>query len=165
MTGVAVVMRREVRGNREAGASIHRRVVTTSTTILRTRGAAVVLRVIEVDVKDFVEARGETFQRRIVALRVGVTDQAHRNRRRRELAAMAVGARFVAGEARRGGVVGAFVTRVAGDGAMLRARVKELRVIRVRSLGINGRTQKTQTKHSKSSHLMSFRLSGGRCAI
>ena len=132
---VAVVVRGEVRRNRKSGASIYGRVVATDATIRRTRRAGVVLCVIEVHVERLVEARGEIFQRRIVALRVGMADQAHRNRWRSELAAMAIGAGFVPGEARRGGVVGALVTRVAGDGAMFRAAVEKLGVIRVRSLG------------------------------
>ena len=89
--------------------------MTTGATIRRTRSAGVVLRVIEFYVERFVEGRGETLQRRVVALRVGVTDQTHRNRRCRELAAMTVGTGFVAREARRRGIVGAFVTRAAGE--------------------------------------------------
>src|SRR5689334_19247803 len=119
-------MRGEVRGNRESGASIHGRVVATRAAVRRTRRAGVVLCVIEVHVERLVEARGKSFQRRIVALGVGVADQAHRNRGRSELAAMAIGAGFVPGEARRGGIVGALVTRVTGKRPMLRAAVEKL---------------------------------------
>ena len=138
VTRVAVVMRGEVCGNRESGTPIHRRVVTTGATVRRARRAGVVLCVIEVHVERLVEARRKIFQRRVVALRVGVADQAHRNRRRRELAAMAIGAGFVPGEARRGGVISAFVTRRAGEGTMLGAAVEKSGVVRVRSLGRDG---------------------------
>jgi hypothetical protein len=63
-----------------------------------------------------------------------VTDQTHRNRRRRELTAMAVGTGFMAGKARRRGVVGPFVTRSARECAMPLAAVEKLRVISLRTL-------------------------------
>ena len=84
---------------------------------------------IKLHVERFIEACGETFQRRIAAACVRVADDAHRNLRRCELAAMTVGARFVTGKARRGRVVRTFVTRVAGDGGVFLARVKELGVV------------------------------------
>ena len=71
------------------------------TAALWTRIAGVVLRVIELHVERFVEARGEVFQRWIVCFRVSVADQAHRDRGRGELSAMTVGAGFVTGEPRR----------------------------------------------------------------
>jgi hypothetical protein len=96
-----------------------------------------------------------------------VTDQAHRYRGRGELSAMAVGAGFVTREARRRGVIGAFVTRRAGERAMTCARVEKLGVVSFRTLGRegHGRTQKPQTQQSKSNHLIALRLSGGRWAI
>ena len=105
-----------------------------SATRLWTRRAGVVLRVIKLHVERFVEARGESFQRRVAALRVGVTDEAHRNRRRRELSAMAVGAGFVTRKTRRCGVVGAFVTRGARECAVALTVVEKLRVITLGSL-------------------------------
>ena len=136
VTRVAVGVRREVCGNRKPGASIHRRVMTTGATIRRTRRSGVVLRVIELHVESFVEAHRKILQRRVVALRIRVTNQAHRNCGRRELAAMAVSAGFVTGEARRVRVVTAVVTRVAGKRAMLRAAMKKLGEISIGSLGI-----------------------------
>jgi hypothetical protein len=59
-----------------------------------------VLRVIELDVEWFVETRWKIFQRRIVAADIHVTDLAHRNLRRCELAAMTIRAGFVTGKAR-----------------------------------------------------------------
>lgn len=88
--------------------------MTTSAAGLRTRCPGHVLRVIEFHIERLVEACGKTLQWRIAALRVGVTDQAHRYRGRSELSAMAVGAGFVTGKPRRRGVVSAFVTRRAG---------------------------------------------------
>lgn len=89
--------------------------MTTSAPGLRTCRAGHVLRMIEFNVERFVEACGKTLQRWITALRVGMADQAHRNRRRGELSAMTVGAGFVSGKARCRGVVGAFVTRRTGE--------------------------------------------------
>src|ERR1044071_4381629 len=96
------------------------------------------LRVIELDVEWFVEARGESLQRRIVAADVRVTDDAHRNLRCGELATVTIGAGFVTGKARRRRVVGALVTGVAGEGTVLLARVKELRVVELRALSRGG---------------------------
>ena len=127
-------MRVEVCRDRESRASIDRSVVTTGAACLRTRRAGIVLRVIKLHIERFVEARGKIFQRRIAALGVGVTDDAHRNRRRRELPAMAVGAGFVTGKTRRRRVVGAFVTRSAGERAMPLAVVEKLRVISLGAL-------------------------------
>ena len=146
VTRVAVAVRCEVGRNRKSGASIHRCVVTTGATVRRARGTGVVLRVIELHVERFNETRGKVFQRRIVALRVRVANQAHRDRGRRGLAAMAVGAGFVSRETRPDRVVGAFVTRVARERAMLRAAVEKLGVIGVGALRIgHGRTQTPQT--------------------
>jgi hypothetical protein len=63
-----------------------------------------------------------------------VADQTHRDRGGCELSAMAVGTGFMAGKTGRGGVVGAFVTRVAGKRAVPRAFVQKLRVIQFRPL-------------------------------
>ena len=132
---VAVAVRGEVRRNRKPGASIYGRAVATGTNIRRARGAGVVLGVIELDVERFVETCRKILERRVVALSIGMTDQAHWNRRRRELTAMAIGAGFMTGKARRDVVVGAFVTRVAGDRTMFRARVEKLGVISLGTLG------------------------------
>ena len=129
VTRATVVVRVEVGGNRESGASIHGRVMATHAAGLRARGAGIVLGVIKLHVERFVEAREKILQRRIAALRVGVADQAHRYRRRGELSAMTIRAGFVAGKARRRGVVGAFVARRAGERAMTCTAVEELGVV------------------------------------
>ena len=90
--------------------------------------------VIELHVERFVESRGKIFQWWIVAADIGVTDLAHRDLRRRELAAMTIRACFVARKTRRRGVIGAFVTRVAGEGTVALAVVKKLRIIVLWSL-------------------------------
>src|SRR5687768_14583778 len=110
MTGVAVVVRGEVCRDRQPGAPVHRRVVTAHTTILRTRRAAHMLRMIELHVERLVEAGRKTLQGRIVRLRVGMTNQAHGYRGCCELPAMAIGTSFMSGKSRRRGIVGAFVT-------------------------------------------------------
>ena len=126
VTGVAGVMRREICRNRESGATVHGRVMTTRTTSLRARRAGVVLRVIELHVERLVEARRKTLQRRIGAPRVGMADQAHRYRRRGELSAMTIRAGFMARKTRRRGVVGTFVTRRAGERPVTCAAVEKL---------------------------------------
>ena len=83
------------------------------------------LGVIEFHVEGFVEARGETLQRWIVAADVSVADNAHRNRGRRELTSMTLGAGFVTREARRCRVIASFMTRVAGEGTVSLAIVQE----------------------------------------
>jgi hypothetical protein len=60
-----------------------------------------VLRVIELDVEWLVEARRKIFQWRVVTADVDVTDLAHRNLGRRELAAMTIRAGFVTWKTRR----------------------------------------------------------------
>src|ERR1041384_1057311 len=164
VTRVAVVMRREVRGDRKAHAAINRRTMTTRTTALRARRAGVVLRMIELDVEWLVEARRKILQRRIVAADIRVTDLAHRHLRRSELAAMTIRAGFVTRKARRRGVVGAFVTRVAGDGTVALAFVKKLRVIGLRRLR-RCSAENNECYQNEPRHLMSLRLSGGRSAI
>ena len=99
--------------------------MTTGAASLRTGWTSVVLSVIEFDVKAFVETCGKTFQWRIVAADIGMTDGAQRYRRRRELSAMTVGARFVTGKAWCGRVVCSFVTRVAGERTVALAVVKK----------------------------------------
>jgi hypothetical protein len=91
----------EIGRDRKAGAAIDRGIMTTRAAALRFCRAVVVLFVIKFHVEWFVEARGKIFQRRIVAGRVRVTDDAHRYLRRRELAAMTISARFVTRKARR----------------------------------------------------------------
>lgn len=75
--------------------------MTTRTASLRARRTGIVLRVIEFDIERFVEAGGEVFEWRVSGANVCVTDRAHRHLRSRELAAVTIGAGFVAGKARR----------------------------------------------------------------
>ena len=105
--------------------------MTTSAATLRSCRAVVVLCVIKFHVEWFVEGRGKIFQWWIVARRVRVADDTHRDLRRRELATMTISARFVTRKARRCGVVGAFVTRVAGERAVFLTRVQEFGVVAV----------------------------------
>ena len=134
VTRVATVVCSEIRGYGKPNAAIDWRTVTTRAASLRASGAGVMLRVIKLHVERLVEARRKSFQRRVVAADVGMTDLAHRDLRCRELATMTIGAGFVTGKARCGGVVGAFVTRVAGEGAVALARVEKFRVVELRPL-------------------------------
>ena len=164
MACVATIVRSEIRRDRQTHATIDRCVVTASTTTLRSRRARHVLRMIELHVEGFIKARWKTFQRRIVTADIRVADHAHRYLRRRELAAMAIGARLVTGKTRCRRIVGALVTRVAGEGTVTLAVVKKLRVVKLRSLR-RGRAEEQQNDENEPRHLMSLRLSGGRSAI
>src|SRR5690348_14393357 len=138
--------------------------MTTRAPALRTRRAGIVLRVIELDVEGLVEARRKVFQRRIVAADIRVTDLAHRHLRRRELAAMTIGAGFVTRKARRRGVVGALMTRIAGQGTVTLAAVQKFRVVGLRAL--RGRSaENNECYQNEPRHLTSLRLIGERCAI
>ena len=115
--------------------------MTARATSLRAGSASVVLRVIELDVERLVEARGKTLQRWIVAADVCVTDDAHRNRGRRELASMTFGTSLVTRKARRCRVVGSLVTRVAGEGTVSLAVMQEFRVVGLWTLS-RGKSEK-----------------------
>jgi hypothetical protein len=125
MTGVAVVVGGKVRRDRQTRAATHGGVMTACATSLRACGTDVVLGMIEFDVEPFVEARGKTLQRRIVAGDIRVADNAHRYRRRCELRTVTVSARLMTWETWRCRVVGSLVTRVAGEGTVTLTRVKE----------------------------------------
>lgn len=122
------------------------------------------LRVIELHVERFIEARRKILQRRIVAADVSVADHAHRHLRRGELAAMAICARLVTGETRCRRVVAAFVTGVAAERTVTLTVVKKLRIVELRALR-RGRGREQQNDENEPRHLMSLRLSGGRSAI
>ena len=92
--------------------------MTTSAASLRSGRAGIVLGVVKFHIEWFVEAGRKILQRRIVTTHVSVADGAHRYLRCRELAAVTISAGFVTGKARRCRVIGAFVTRVAGEGTM-----------------------------------------------
>jgi hypothetical protein len=115
-------MRRKIRRNRQCDAAINWR-VTAIATLRGSRFAFHVLRVIEFHVEAFIESGREILERRVAAFCICVTDETHRNRRRCELPAVTISAGFVTGETRRRGVVSAFVTRRAGEGAMSLAGV------------------------------------------
>ena len=162
-------MRSEIRWNRERDSAI-RRCVTAVATLRWPRVTLVVLRVVELHVEAFVETRGKILQWRISALGIGVTDETHRNRRRRELSAMTIRAGLVTGETRRGGVVSAFVTGSAGNGTVSLARVQKLGVIELGTLCCRhcaeAQCDDGYTDDANAfTHLMSLRLSGGRSAI
>jgi hypothetical protein len=144
--------------------------MTAITTLRRPRLAVHVLCVIELHVETFVEARGKILERRISALRICVTYETHRNRRRRELSAMTISAGFVTRETRRGGVVGAFVTGRAGERTVSLARVEKPGIIELRPLRRRRRAEAQRNDGYTNdpnlfTHLMSLRLIGGRSAI
>jgi hypothetical protein len=159
-------MRREIRRYRQRDAAIDGR-VTTIATLRGSCFAFHVLRVIELNVEAFIKARRKTFQRRVAAFCICVTDETHGNRRRRELSAMTVSAGFVAGETWSRGVVSAFVTGRAGERTVSLAGVKKFGVIDLRSLRRRGHTKSERRERNTDdpdliSHL---RFIGGRSAI
>lgn len=162
VAGVAIVVCREVSGDRQPGATIDRRAMTTCATSLWSRYAGVVLSVIKLHVERFVKAGWKVFQRRIAAADVCVTDRAHRGSRRGELAAMTVRASLMTGKPWSCGVVGPFMTRVTGEGTMALGVVTEFRVVLSRE---NGENTNDADFEPRIDHLMSFRLSGTRSAI
>ena len=117
--------------------------MTTSATRFRPRCSRHVLGVIKLHVETFFEARWKALERRIAALRVRMTNQAHRYRRRCELPAMAIRARFVTGKPGRRGVVGAFMTGNAGNRAMPGTAMEKLGVVSLGALDRGG-PQQTQ---------------------
>ena len=92
-------MRREPRGNRQPDAAPQRRTVASDAAALWARGAGHMLSMIELHVKALFEVVGKSFQRRVVAVRVRVTDRAYRDVWCRELREMAAGAVLVSREA------------------------------------------------------------------
>ena len=123
--------------------------MTAGATPLRASGAGHVLSVIELDVERLVEACRKILQRGITAVDVAVADDAHRDGRRRELAAVAISAGFVTGEARRHRVVPSFVTRIAGDGAVPLAGMKKLRIILCKVCVLSKRNHHKDTEDTK----------------
>ena len=78
-------------------------------TILWSRGAGQVLRMIEFHVKAFFEFVRKGLTRGIFAVHVRVANKAHGRIRRPELCPMAFNTLFVSGKAGPGGVIGAVV--------------------------------------------------------
>ena len=74
--------------------------MTRGTVIFWPRRAGHVLRVIELHVEGLFELLGKRFQRRVVAVHIGMTDRTHGNVRRGELRQVTSRAVFVSGEVR-----------------------------------------------------------------
>lgn len=85
-------------GNRQRDTSVQRS-VTSRATALRSRGAGHVLGMIELDVETLLEDCWKTLQRRVLAIHIRVTNRAHGNRCRYELAHMTTLTSGVPGEA------------------------------------------------------------------
>jgi len=126
VAGVTLVMRRDTPGNPK-----RRRAPTGSAVAGGTAGrwpgsSSHVLRVIELDVEALVELRGKSFQRGICAVDVRMADDTHRNIGSNKLGQMAAGARLVSRDTRRGGIIAALVTGVAGKRCVTLTRVLEV---------------------------------------
>ena len=131
MARVAAIVCGEIGRDRQPNAAIDRGSVTTRAAALRTCRAVVVLRVIKFHIEWFVEGGGKVLQRWIITACVRVADDAHRDLRRCELAAVTISARFVTREAWSCRVVCAFVTRVATERAVFLTRVQEFGVVAI----------------------------------
>ena len=114
------------RGNSERRRASTAATMAGCTSTRRPGGAVHVLRVIEFDVETFIELRRETFQGRVAAVHVGMTDDTHRNCRRYKLPGVATDAGLVSGKNRRGGVVFALMTGSAGERGVTLTRVLEV---------------------------------------
>ena len=89
--------------------------MTSEAATLRPTRTSIMLCVIELNVKTLVELCGKTLERRITAVHIGMTNDAHRNRRSCKLRKVTVSACLVAGKSWGGRVVAASVTRSARD--------------------------------------------------
>ena len=116
---VTTVVRGETNRNRERCALPQRPAVARNTTIRRPGRASHVLGVIKFDVEALVEAIRKGLARWIAHVHVLVTDRAHRQCRRSELAEVAAGAGFVTRETRAGRVVRSPVAVVAAQRSVL----------------------------------------------
>ena len=135
MTGVALVMRRKVRRNRQRHPTPQRRGVARGTAILWPRRSGQVLSMIELQVEAFLEFVREGSERWIVATDIRVADRAHRHIRRSELREVTARAILVAGETGPRGIVGPMMTSRASGGRVTLTAVQELRVVEVVRLG------------------------------
>ena len=118
-------MRGYARGNCQRRRAPARSRVTGCASARRPRRAVQVLRVIELHVEALIKPRRKTPERRVAAAHIGMTDDAHRNIRRYELAGVTTDASFMSGETRRGGIVRTLVTRGTGKRRMALAVVFE----------------------------------------
>ena len=158
MTGVALVMRREVCRNRKRHPASQRRGVTRGASIFWARRAGQVLGMIELQVEAFFEFVRESFERRIIAIHVRVADRAHGHIRSGELRQMTAGAIFVAGEAGPRGIIIPMMTTRAGSRCVTRTGVQEFRVVEIVSLRIDqGKRQKEKAKVKRHSQKLFLR--------
>ena len=89
--------------------------MTRPASVSRPRCTGHVLSVIEFNVEVFIKTIGESLSRWIAAVDILMTDRAHRNIRRRELAEMTSRAGFVTGKARPGRVIRPSMTVITTD--------------------------------------------------
>lgn len=89
---------------------------------------------IELQIEALFEFITEGFERRIIAIYVGVADRAHRHIRSSELREVTASAVFVAGKTGPCGIIIPMMTRRAGCGCVTLTGVQELRVVEIISL-------------------------------
>ena len=115
VAGVTLVMGRHARGNRERRGASAAAAMAGRASTGRPGGAFHMLRVIEFDVETFIKLRRETFQRRVAAVDVRMTDDTHRDGGSCKLPGVATDAGFVSRKNWRCRVVSALMTRCAGE--------------------------------------------------
>src|SRR5687767_3568194 len=101
MTGVALVMGRDARRNRQRrrGAAAEP-AMTGGTSVWGTAGAGIVLGMVEFDVEILLETGGKRFSRWVRAIDVRMTNPAHRRIRREHLGGVAMKAGFMSRKSR-----------------------------------------------------------------
>ena len=126
VASVTTVVRIQANWYRKPRAAQKRLVMTTVAAIARSRGAGHVLGMVKLHIEAFIEPRRKTLKRRLGALNIRMTNQAHRNSRSEELGPVTVGAGLVTGKFWSSRIIcAAFVTGGAGKGSVTLAAVDE----------------------------------------
>ena len=119
-------MGRHAAGNRERRGASTAATMTGGTSTSRPGGAVHVLSVIEFEVEAFIKLCRETFQRRVTAVDVRVTDDTHGDSCSYKLPGVTTDAGFVSGKNWGCRIVFALMTRSAGKRHVTLTRVLEV---------------------------------------
>jgi hypothetical protein len=125
MTTVALVVRRQVRRDRQRHTPPQRSGVTRAAAILWPGRATQVLRMIELQIEALFEFISEGFERWIIAINAGVADRAHRYIRGSELRQVTASAVLVTRKTGPRGIIIPMMTGRATGGCVTLAGVQE----------------------------------------
>jgi hypothetical protein len=139
VAGVTLIVRSYARWNRQGGRTGTTAAVTCRAAACRARCFGHMLRMIKLHVESFIKRARETLQRRVTAVHIAVTDDAHRNSSGYELSRVASYAGFVTREERRRRIVFAFMAGIASQRCVALTGVLEDRVVQARSLRQSGK--------------------------